>query len=57
MGQSNVQEFYSIPLAFEVIRLFSLISTAHTLQVIYLCLTHVWTFELLAMACNRGFNM
>ena len=33
------------------------ISPAQTLQVTYLQLSCNWMFELLAMACNRSFNM
>ena len=33
------------------------LSPAQTMQVIYLRLTCNWTFELLAMACNRSFSM
>ena len=33
------------------------LSPAQTLQVIDLRLTCNWTFELLAIACNKSFNM
>ena len=32
-------------------------SPAHTLRVSYLQLTCDWTFKMIAMACNSGFNM